>query len=61
MDWVKIGSALLLVAMLIFIFPQMRHAMKHAPRGNASDWRGALLPIAAVVGFVILLIMMVKK
>ena len=61
MDWMKIGSALLLVAMLVYIFPRMRHAMKHSPKGSAKDWQGALLPIAAVVGFVILLIMMVKK
>ncbi len=61
MDWIKIGSALFILAMLVFIFPRMRHAMKHAPKGTAKDWQGAIIPIIAVIGFVILLILMVKK
>lgn len=59
MDWVKIGSALFLVAMLVFIFPRMKHAVKHAPKGNMQDWMGFIVPVAVVIGFVILLIMMV--
>ena len=60
MDWTKIGSALLLGAMLVFIFPRMRHALKHTPKGTAKDWMGYLLPLLGVIGFVILLIMMVR-
>lgn len=59
MDWIQIGSALFLVAMLVFIFPRMREAIKHSPKGNAQDWMSFIIPIAAVIGFVILLIMMV--
>ena len=59
MDWVQIGSAALLVAMLVFIFPRMKEAVKHAPKGSMQDWMGFIVPIAAVIGFVILLIMMV--
>ncbi len=59
MDWTKIGSALLLGAMLVFIFPRMRQAIKHSPKGNMQDWMGFIIPIVAVIGFVILLIMMV--
>ena len=59
MDWTKIGTAVLLVAMLIFIFPRMRHAVKHSPKGTSKDWMGFIIPLAAVIGFVILLIMMV--
>jgi len=59
MDWVKFGSAVFMVAMLIFIFPRMRHAMKNSPKGTTQDWMGYLIPLAAVVGFVVLLIMMV--
>lgn len=59
MDWTKIGSALFLLAMLIFIFPRMRHAIKNSPKGNMQDWMGFIIPITAVIGFVILLIMMV--
>ena len=60
MDWTKIGTALLLGAMLVFIFPRMRHAMQHAPKGSFKDWMGYLIPLLGVIGFVILLIMMVR-
>lgn len=60
MDWLKIGSAVFLGAMLVFIYPRMRHAMKHSPKGTAEDWKGFLLPLLGVILFVILLIMMVR-
>ena len=60
MDWVKIGSALFLGAMLIFIFPRMRHAIKHSPKGTMQDWMGYIIPILAVIAFVIFLIMSVR-
>ena len=59
MDWTTIGSALLLGAMMVFIFPRMRHAVKNSPKASGDDIRGVLLPILLVVLFVVLLIMMV--
>ena len=59
MDWTKIGTALLLGAMLIFIFPRMREAVKNSPKGTSQDWMGFIIPLVAVIGFVILLIVMV--
>lgn len=59
MDWTKIGTALLLGAMLIFIYPRMRHALQNAPKGSTQDWLGYLMIIAIVGLFVVLLIMMV--
>lgn len=60
MGWESIASAIFLGAMLIFIFPRMRHALKHSPKGTSEDWKGFLIPLAAVIGFVVLLIMMVR-
>lgn len=60
MGWEKIASVIFIGAMLVFIFPRMRHAMKHSPKGTAADWKGFLLPLLAVVAFVIFLIMMVR-
>jgi hypothetical protein len=60
MDWIQITSALFLAAMLIFVFPRMMQAIKHSPKGNMQDWMGFIIPITAVVGFVILLILMVR-
>lgn len=60
MDWVKIGSAVFLAAMLIFIFPRMRQAIKHSPKGTMQDWMGYIVPLIGVIAFVIVLIMMVR-
>lgn len=60
MDWVKIGSAVFLAAMLIFIFPRMRDAIKHSPKGTMKDWMGYIVPLIGVIAFVIVLIMMVR-
>ena len=58
-DWVKIGSALFLGAMLVYLFPRAKHVVENTPKGSASDWMGFVVPIAAVVLFVILLIALV--
>lgn len=61
MDWLKFGSAALLIGMLIFIFPRMRQAMKNSPKGTTEDWKGFLIPLLGVIGFVIFLVLMVRK
>ncbi len=53
--WMKIGSALLLGAMIIYLLPRAKTMMEQSPEAKPGDWRNALLPLAAVVGFVILL------
>ena len=60
MDWLKIGSALLLLGMLVMIFPSARHAMKNAPKGTTKDWMGFIVPLTAVIAFVVLMIMSVR-
>jgi len=60
MDWIKIGSALFLGAMLIYIYPRMKHALKHSPKGTLQDWMGYIIPITGVILFVIFLIMSVR-
>jgi len=59
MDWLKIGSALLLIAMLFMVFPRAMHAIKNSPKGTTKDWMGYVVPLAIVVLFVILLIALV--
>jgi len=60
MNWVTIGSAALMIGMLVFIYPRMKHAMKNSPKGTQQDWMGFVIPLAAVIGFVAFLIMMVR-
>lgn len=59
MDWMKIGSALLLGAMIIFLFPRAKMMLKDSPKAAAGDWQAVLLPLAAIIGFIILLVMSV--
>ena len=59
MDWVKIGSALFMLAMVIYLFPRAKHVIENSPKGSMQDWMGFILPIGAVVLFVILLISLV--
>ncbi|MCB1858716.1 MAG: hypothetical protein KDI63_10605 [Gammaproteobacteria bacterium] len=59
MDWMKIGSAVLLIAMILFLWPRAKMMLKHSPEAKPGDWQGVILPILAVVGFVILLAMLV--
>lgn len=59
MDWVKIGSAIFLAAMLIYLFPRAKHVIQNSPKGSSGDWMGFVLPMVGVVLFVILLIALV--
>ena len=59
MDWLKIGSALFLLAMIIFLFPRAKHAIENSPKGSMQDWMGYIVPMAAVILFIILLIALV--
>ena len=59
MDWLKIGSALFLLAMIVFLFPRAKHAIENSPKGSMQDWMGYIVPMAAVILFVILLIALV--
>jgi len=58
MSWMAIGSAVLIIAMMIFIFPRLKESVKHSPKGTMNDWMGFIIPLAAVIGFIILLINM---
>ncbi|MEJ2592380.1 MAG: hypothetical protein P8178_13455 [Candidatus Thiodiazotropha sp.] len=59
MEWVKIISAVLIIGWIIYIWPRAKYWMKNSPKAQKGDWQAAILPLAAVVGFVILLIMLV--
>ncbi|MBL1278247.1 MAG: hypothetical protein COB30_019400 [Ectothiorhodospiraceae bacterium] len=59
MDWLTIVSVLFLAAMLLFLFPHMRNAMKNAPKGSNKDWLSFVMIIGVVGLFVMFLIQMV--
>jgi hypothetical protein len=60
MDWVQILAAVAGVMMLFVLWPAYRHWSANSPKAEAGDWQAALLPLGAVIGLVILLILSVR-
>jgi TRAP-type C4-dicarboxylate transport system permease small subunit len=60
MDWLKIVSALMLVAMMFMLYPSLKHASKNSPEATKGDWIGVIKPLVFVVVFVIALIILVR-
>lgn len=59
MDWMKITLAIVFIMMIIYLLPRARYMLKNSPKGSNADWMGAAIPIVAVIGFVVLLVLMV--
>lgn len=57
--WWKIGSAVLLVAMLAVMIPRARQMLKESPKGTTSQWISFVIPVGVVVLFVLFLMQMV--
>jgi len=53
--WMKVGQALLLGALFVLLLPRALRMAKESPAAKPGDWTGALLPLAGVVAFVLLL------
>jgi uncharacterized membrane protein YozB (DUF420 family) len=60
MDWMKILAVIAGIMMLFVLWPAYKHWSANSPKAEAGDWQAALLPLAAVVGLVILLILSVR-
>ena len=59
MDWVKIGSALFMLAMVIYLFPRAKHAVQNSRKGETSEWLNFALIMGGVALFIVLLIALV--
>jgi hypothetical protein len=59
MDWLKVASAVALIAMFFLILPSARRMAKNSPKGSISDWMGFVVPMAIVVLFILVLISLV--
>lgn len=56
MDWLKITTAIALIAMFFFLLPTAKRMVKNSPKGNFSDWMSFALPMALVALLIIVLI-----
>ena len=54
--WEKILAGAFALLILFLFRPGIRAAMKHSQEAQDKDWKGALIPLLAVVVFVILLL-----
>jgi hypothetical protein len=46
--------------MLFYLWPTFKAWQEHGPKAEKGDWQAAVLPLAAVVGLVVLLVLMVR-
>jgi hypothetical protein len=58
--WEQILLGVLALLVLFWVRPGVRAALEKSRDAEDKDWRGALLPVAVVVLFVLLLIGMVR-
>jgi hypothetical protein len=59
-DWQKIIWAILIGMMIIFLLPRAKAMLSESKQAEPGAWSSAILPLAMVAGFVVLLIMMVR-
>ena len=59
MDGMKIASAIFLILILVFLLPRAKSMLTNAPKAEACDWQASIIPLAAVVGFIALLMWLV--
>lgn len=55
----QIGSAVLLLAMLVMIAPRVKDAVQNSPKGSNNDWLLAAGLLLAVAAFVYILMSLV--
>ena len=59
--WEQIVLGIAALVILIWFWPGAAKRARESPEGSKEDWIGLLLPLGAVVGFVILLVVIVSN
>ncbi len=59
MDWMQIGAALLVGAVLVFVVPRLPRILRATPKASGRQWLTAIIPLALVAAFVLLLMKLV--
>ena len=55
MDWTQLLWALLIGGMIVLLLPRAKEMVRHSRKAEAGDWQAVVIPLVAVVGFVLLL------
>lgn len=56
----RIVAAAVMAMMLFFLWPAYKSWQQQGRKAETGDWQAAVLPLAAVVGLVLILILMVR-
>ena len=59
-DWMKLLYASALILMLVYLIPRAKQMMEVSAQAENKDWKGIIIPLIAVVIFVIFLISLVR-
>lgn len=58
--FLKILAAGVMIMMLFFLWPAVKAWQENGPKAEKGDWQAVILPLAGVVGLVIVLVMLVR-
>jgi uncharacterized membrane protein YphA (DoxX/SURF4 family) len=58
--FLKIAAAAVLIMLLFYLWPAFKAWQENGPKAEKGDWQAVILPLAGVVGLVIVLIMLVR-
>lgn len=58
--FLQLAAAAFLIMLLFYLWPAYKAWQQNSPKAETGDWQAVLLPLGAVVGFVIILIMLVR-
>jgi uncharacterized membrane protein YphA (DoxX/SURF4 family) len=58
--FLKIAAAGVMIMLLFYLWPAFKRWQEHGPKAEQGDWQAAILPLAAVVGLVVVLILLVQ-
>ncbi len=58
-NWVQIGYAVMIAAMIAYLWPNAKRMWKESPKASSSDWHGLAIPLIAIILFIMLLIQIV--
>jgi hypothetical protein len=49
-----------MIMLLFYLWPAFKQWQEHGPKAEKGDWQAAILPLAAVVGLVVVLVLLVR-
>ena len=59
--WEQVLLGIAGVVILFMFWPGVKTAMQKSKEAENPDWAGALVPIGAVIGFVVLLVLLARS